>query len=69
MKQLTLNIKESKYQFFIELIQHLDFVQVDESSVSKEAIIANLKEGFNEMNLYKQGKLKGTPLKEFLNEL
>ena len=28
MKQITLNIQEDKYPFFIELIKSLDFVQV-----------------------------------------
>ncbi|MCF6352323.1 MAG: hypothetical protein L3J06_04865 [Cyclobacteriaceae bacterium] len=68
MKQLTINIKENKFHFFMELIKSLDFVQVDEED-SKEAILDNLKQGFKEMKLYKQGKMKGTPLNDFLNEL
>ncbi len=53
----------------MELIKNLDFVQVDSEGDSKDAIVANLKEGFKEMKLYKEGKTKGTPLKDFLNEL
>ncbi len=52
MKQLTINIKENKFQFFIELVKSLDFVQVDEED-SKEAILDNIKQGFKEMKLYK----------------
>ena len=69
MKQVILNIKEDKFKFFMELIKNLDFVQIEEGGDSKEEIIANLRQGFKEMKLYKDGKLKGTPLNDFLNEL
>jgi len=69
MKQITLNIKEGKFQFFMELVKSLDFVHVDSEEDSKEAIVKNLKKGFKEMKLYKEGKLKGTQLKDFLDEL
>ncbi len=52
----------------MELVKSLDFVQVDKED-SKEAILDNLKQGFKEMKLYKQGKMKGTPLNDFLHEL
>ena len=69
MKQVTLNIKDGKFQFFMELVKNFDFVQVDSDGDSKEEIIDNLKQGFKEMKLYKEGKMEGTPLKDLLNEL
>lgn len=69
MKQVILNIKEGKFQFFMELVKNLDFVQVDPDGDSKEEVMTNLKQGFKEMKLYKEGKMKGTPLNDFLNEL
>lgn len=36
---------------------------------SEEAIIDNIKQGIKEVNLIKKGKLKGTPARDFLNEL
>lgn len=72
MKQVVLNIKESRYRFFMELIKSLDFVQVlkeKETGDSKEDVVANLTEAFKDLKLYKQGKLKTTPAKEFLDEL
>ena len=69
MKLVALNIKEGKFRFFMELVKNLDFVQVEDKGDSKEEIVANLKEGFNEMKLYKEGKIKGTKLEDFLNEL
>jgi hypothetical protein len=57
MKQVTLNIKEDKFHFFMELMKSLDFVQLEEDDGdTKEEIIANLKEGFKEMKRYREGK-------------
>ena len=53
----------------MELIQNLGFVKPEEDGDTKEEIIANLKQGFREMELYKEGKLQGTPLKDLLDEL
>lgn len=69
MKEVTLKVKAEKYQFFLELIKSLDFVQIEDEGDSKEEIIANLKEGFREMKAFKEGKTKGTPIEDFLNEL
>ena len=69
MKQVILNIKEGKFQFFMELVRSLDFVQIDDDEDSKEAILSNIKKGLEEVKLARQGKLKTTPAKDFLNEL
>ena len=69
MKQVILNIKEGKFQFFMELVRSLDFVQIDDDGDSKEAILSNIKKGLKEVKLARQGKLKTTPAKDFLNEL
>ena len=62
MKQITLNIKDDKFQFFMELIKSLDFVQVEENNDgdTKEAILSNIKNGLEEVKHFKQGKLKNT---------
>lgn len=70
MKQVVINIEEGKYRFFMELVKSLDFVQVQEGTGdSKEEITANLTKGLKDLKRYKQGKLKTTPAKDFLNEL
>ena len=70
MKQVILNIKDSKYRFFMELVKSLDFVQVEEDpGDSKEEIVTNLTQAFKDLKKYKQGTLKTTPAKDFLNEL
>jgi len=69
MQEIRLKIADNKFQFFMELIKSLDFVQVDEDGDSKTAILNNIKKGLKEVKLDKQGKLKTTPAKDFLNEL
>ena len=71
MKQVILEVEDDQYQFFKELVDRLSFVRMQEGNEgdSKEEIIANLKQGFQEMKLYREGKTKGTALKDFLDEL
>jgi len=57
--------------FLLKLVKSLGFVKVtstDEGD-SKEAVLQNLKEGFEEMKQINAGKKKGTPLRAFLEEL
>jgi hypothetical protein len=69
MKQITLKISDTKFQFFLELVKSFDFVQIDDEGDSKKAILKNIKQGLDEVKLAKQGKLKTTSAKDFLNEL
>ena len=68
MIQLTIQIQDSKIPFFMELIKNFDFVKVD-NYPTKEDIKDNIREGLKDMQLIEQGKMKATPLKDFLNEL
>jgi len=70
MKEVFLKVEEDKLQFFLELIKSLDFVQIqDYEEDSKEEIEANVREGFEELQKYKKGKLKTTSAKDFIDEL
>lgn len=73
MKEVTVQIPDKKHELFIELMKSLSFVKkvktVDEDEPTKEEILEGIRQAVKEVNLIKQGKLKGTPLKEFLNEL
>lgn len=70
MKRITLKIPDSKYAFFLELVKNLGLEKVEEESIeaSQEAL-DGLEQGFKEVKLIQEGKIKGTPLKEFLDEL
>ena len=71
MKQITLSVNDTKFPFFMELINSLDFVKVEqEQGDSKQAIIKNLTKGIKELKSIQEGKTtKNNSLKEFLNEL
>lgn len=73
MRHVTLYIPDNKYPLFMELARSIDFIkkieEEESEEPSKEEIIRNLKRGFEEMQLFKKGKLKTTSVKDFLNEL
>lgn len=70
MKQITINIPENKYSFFIALVKHLGFEKVREESVgASDEVLKGLEQGFREIKLIEEGKLKSRPAKDFLNEL
>ena len=71
MKQITLNVQDNNYPFFVELVKNLDFiskVEPDEEP-TKEQILQGIREAVQEVKLILAGKLKGIPAKDFLNEL
>ncbi len=72
MTQIVLNIKDSKVGFFLELIKNFDFVKIEKQGYTeptKDEIKENIKQGLKEVQFIEQGKMKATPLKDFLNEL
>ncbi|MBN2486946.1 MAG: hypothetical protein JXB34_13300 [Bacteroidales bacterium] len=72
MTQIVLNIKDSKVGFFLELVRNFDFVKVEKEGYSeptKDEIKESITQGLKEVQLIEQGKMKATPLKDFLNEL
>ena len=72
MKTITLHIPNKKYSQFVELAKNLRYVkkiELEDDEPTKEEILENLKKGFEEMRLFKKGKLKTTSARDFLNEL
>ena len=71
MKEITLYIQENKFKFFMDIVRNFDFVKVGnvDNGDTKEAILANIKTGLEEIKLIEQGKLKASPANKFLNEL
>lgn len=66
MKQLTINISDSKFQTFLDFIKTLDYVEVPE--VDKKAM-DELQISLNQVKLMKEGKIEKQSAEEFLNEL
>lgn len=71
MKQVTIYTTDEEYEHFIELAQSLSYVKKIEIEEPKEKkrIIKHIRNGFEEMQKIKAGKVKTIPLKKFLNEL
>jgi hypothetical protein len=71
MRHLTVYTTDKEYNHFVELTKNLHYVKKIETDdePTKEEIIKNLKKGFEEMRLYKQGRLKTISAKDFLNGL
>lgn len=67
--KLLLEVKDSKAEFVLELLNSLSFVKAKPVNETKQQILDDLKEAVHNVNLVKQGKLKGKPLKELLDEL
>ena len=66
MKQLTLNISDSKFSTFLEFIKTLDYVEVPE--VDKKAL-NELQASLNQVKLMQEGKIEKQSAEDFLNEL
>ncbi len=67
--KVLLDIKDSKVAFVMELLNSLNFVKVKPISDEKAELMSDIKDAVEELNLIKQGKLKGIPAKDLLNEL
>jgi len=66
MKQLTLNIDESKYKAFLDFIKTLDYVEVE---LEEDNSIEEFKQSLKQVRLMKEGKLPKQNIRDFLNEL
>ena len=72
MKELIVKIPDNKLGFFMELLKSLGFVKFKSSETdedSKEEIIENIRQGWKEVNLIKQGKMKSRPAKDLIREI
>lgn len=71
MRHLTVYTTDKDYKHFVELAKNLHYVKkikMDDESTNED-ILNNIKTGLKEMRLFKNGKLKTTSAKDFLNEL
>lgn len=66
MKQLTLNIAESKYKAFLDFIRTLDYVEVE---IEEDKAIEEFQNSLKQVKLMKEGKLPKQMAKDFLDEL
>lgn len=76
MKQITLNIPDSKFTFFMQLVDSLSFIKVvDKESLEDQLTPAqkktwhSIKTGFQEMKELEKNGLKGRSVEELLAEM
>ena len=67
MKQIVVEIPESKYEFFDELMAQLGFVQKNKNK--GELTYTSIQQGLREVNLIRSGKLPKKPIQKLLREI
>lgn len=71
MKRITLNIPDNQYAFFLELVKKLGLEKIKEEAVDtqQEEVLQGIAQGLREVRHIEEGNMKGTRLKDFLDEL
>jgi hypothetical protein len=67
MKQIVVEIPESQYDFFDQLMTQLGFVR--KSKNSEKLVYASVKRGLHEVDLIRAGKLPKKPIQKLLREI
>lgn len=66
MKQLTLNIVDSKFQAFLEFIKTLDYVEIPEADKKS---LDELQNSLNQVKIMQEGKIEKQSAEDVLNDL
>ncbi len=72
MKQITLNIPDNKYPFFMELVKSLGFVKVsDELKLTKkqQEFVEGTKKSLEQVEQHLKGKIKLKSADQLFDEL
>ncbi len=67
--KVLLDIKDNKAMHLMEVLKGLSYVKVQTISSEKALLIEEIKEAVQNLNLVRQGKSHGRPVKDLLNEL
>lgn len=67
--KILLEIPENEVSFVMKLLQKLNVKSTKVISDEKAELMNDIRESVKELNLIKQGKLEGIPVKELLDEL
>ena len=67
--KVILEVKDSKADFVMELLNSFSFVKAKPLTPYKEEVLLDIKQAVEEIKLIKTGKLKGTPARDLINEL
>ena len=67
--RVLLDIKDNKAMPLLEVLKGLSYVKTTMISEEKALLMEEIKEAVQELTLIRQGKLKGIPAKQLLDEL
>jgi DNA-binding protein H-NS len=67
--KILLDIKDNKALHLLEVLRSLPYVKATQISNEKAEVIEKVKVAIDELNQIKNGKIKGIPAKDLLNEL
>jgi DNA-binding protein H-NS len=67
--KILLDIKDNKALHLLEVLRSLPYVKATQISNEKAEVIEKVKVAIEELNQIKNGKIKGIPAKDLLNEL
>lgn len=67
--KVLLEIKDNKALHLLEVLKSLPYVKTKTISNEKALLIEEIKDAVEELKLIRQGKLKGIPAKQLLDEL
>lgn len=68
--KIVLDVRENKVDFLLALLNDLPYVKaISVNEQGENGFLEEIREAVEDVNLIKQGKLKGRPVEELLNEL
>ena len=65
----VLDIRDSKAQFVMELLDNFSFVKIKPITNGKALLLSEIREAVDNVNLVKKGKLQARSAKELLDEI
>lgn len=67
--KVLLDIKDDKAKPLLEVLKGLSYVKATTISDEKALLMEEIKEAVEELKLVREGKLKGIPAKQLLDEI
>ncbi|MBL0016652.1 MAG: hypothetical protein IPP17_09410 [Bacteroidetes bacterium] len=67
--KMTIEVRDDKAAFILELLKNFSFVKLDEASKEKARVLEGLEQGLKEAKMAERGEVKLQSAREWLNEL
>ena len=67
--KMTIEVRDDKEAFILELLKNFSFVKLDEASKEKARVLEGLEQGLKEAKMAERGEIKLQSAREWLNEL